>query len=291
MNQYEGCGRLKRFIRYLYEYEQGKRLRNVGFIKAEQGMDECVLHIHGKGLGLNGEKVLKLYLFYVDGSECVGIWQGDAQHVNPAINYRMYYTSEDTGGQEIFDRIDGIILETADQRRFAAVWDDTPVNIGNMRIWDPEKEAAAEEETIPEEEDVLKEETAPAEQEPLLEEEKETAAAEEKRQVFFCQKIQRNELAKLPRCEWKLSNNSFLLHGYYNYHHLMLLDDGEWLRLGVPGLFHPKEAKAAQAFGFPEFIRRRDIEVELEDEEQEDEEKFGYWCRCVKRKAAPCSCS
>ncbi|MBM6827773.1 hypothetical protein H6A13_11830, partial [Mordavella massiliensis] len=43
---------MKRFIRYLYEYEQDKRLRNVGFVKAEQGDRECVLHIHGKGLNL-----------------------------------------------------------------------------------------------------------------------------------------------------------------------------------------------------------------------------------------------
>ena len=41
------------------------------------------------------------------------------------------------------------------------------------------------------------------------------------------------------------------------------------------GIFHPKEAEAAEAFGFPEFIRRCDIEVDLSEEEQEPEEKFG----------------
>mgnify|MGYP000222957280 CR=1 FL=1 len=38
------------------------------------------------------------------------------------------------------------------------------------------------------------------------------------------------------------------------------------------GSLHPKEAKAAEAFGFPEFIRRCDIEVDLSEEEQEPEE-------------------
>ena len=33
-------------------------------------------------------------------------------------------------------------------------------------------------------------------------------------------KITRQEIAGLPRKEWKLANNHFLLHGYYNYHHL-----------------------------------------------------------------------
>ena len=57
---------MKQFIRYLYEYEQGKKLRNVGFVKAEQGVEDCVLHIHGKGLNLGEAKVLKLYLFFVE---------------------------------------------------------------------------------------------------------------------------------------------------------------------------------------------------------------------------------
>ncbi|MFR5585001.1 MAG: DUF6128 domain-containing protein [[Clostridium] scindens] len=104
---------------------------------------------------------------------------------------------------------------------------------------------------------------------------------------FQCKKIQRNELAGLPRCEWRLSNNNFLLHGYYNYHHLAMIDDGERLRLGVPGIYHPQEAKAAAAFGFPEFIRRDDLDIELAEDEDNGQEQFGYWCRYVKRPATP----
>lgn len=37
---------------------------------------------------------------------------------------------------------------------------------------------------------------------------------------FRCTKIQRQDLSRLIRREWQLANNSFLLHGYYNYHHL-----------------------------------------------------------------------
>ena len=67
----------------------------------------------------------------------------------------------------------------------------------------------------------------------------------------------------------------------------MFLDDGEWLRLGVPGIYHVKEAKAAAAFGFPEFIRCRDLEMQSAEEDDTD---FGYWCRCVKRQpgSRPC---
>ena len=100
---------MRRFIRYLYEYEQGRRLRNVGFVKAEQGERECTLHIHGKGLHMKGERKLTVYLFFEEGDECVGIWQGTVDNVNPAINYRLYYTEEDAGGSENFRKINGII--------------------------------------------------------------------------------------------------------------------------------------------------------------------------------------
>ena len=269
---------MKRFIRYLYEYEQDKRLRNVGFVKAEQDDRECVLHIHGKGLNLQEEKSLRVYLFFTEEGACFGIWQGDAQNVNPAINYRLYYTDQDVGGKEQFARIGGVILEAAGGRKFAAVWDDEAVNIGGMRVYTEERR----EQEIPAGEEADEQEI-PAGEEADAQEQDMEAADQDRPGGFLCTKIQRKDLARLPRCEWKLSNNSFLLHAYYNYHHLVFLDDGEWLRVGVPGIYHPKEQKAAEAFGFSEFIRRRDIAVELEKEEREEDDGFGYWCRCVRR--------
>ncbi|MFR5585002.1 MAG: hypothetical protein ACLTLQ_15425 [[Clostridium] scindens] len=130
---------MKRFIRYLYEYEQGRRLRNVGFVKVEQGDEDCVIHIHGKGLHMKGEKRLQLYLFYEEGDGCVGIWQGTVDNVNPAINYQLYYTKEDTGVTENFRRINGVILENESGHKYAVVWDDMPVNVNNMKVWSPQE--------------------------------------------------------------------------------------------------------------------------------------------------------
>ena len=36
---------MKQFIRYLYEYEQGKRVRNVGFVRVEQTEEATLVHI------------------------------------------------------------------------------------------------------------------------------------------------------------------------------------------------------------------------------------------------------
>ncbi len=415
---------MKRFIRYLYEYQQGKRLRNVGFVKAEQGEDDCTLHIHGKGLHMKGERQLALYLFYEDNGE------GTVDNVNPAINYRLYYTKEDVIVPEHFRMINGIILESETGRRYAAVWNDSPVDVGHMRVQRPEDvPRTADKNTPPEDmpegitsegitsgrrmtepsegmmpeeailgagmskppEEIMSEGTVsggrmteppegitsegitsgrrmtgppegitsgrrmtePSEgmmpeglgssermTEPLAEAMPEEIVPEEEyfpeedglaeepyigeteqtdtvqrmdtlqgvnavrgenplplenpsqddcgeqtsaKGRFQCTKIQRNDLARLPRCEWKWANNSFLLHGYYNYHHLALINDGEKFRLGVPGIYHPQEAKAASTFGFMEFIPYEDMNMDLTDDEKSSQEQFGYWCRPVKR--------
>ena len=103
----------------------------------EQGDDDCTLHIHGKGLHMKGERKLELYLFY-GGDECVGIWQGIVDNVNPAVNYRLYFTREDVIVPENFDKINGIILESELGHKYAAVWNEGAVNVGRMRVLPPE---------------------------------------------------------------------------------------------------------------------------------------------------------
>lgn len=97
------------------------------------------------------------------------------------------------------------------------------------------------------------------------------------------EKIQRQDLARLSKKEWKIANNSFLLHGFYNYHHLVYIEDGDTVWIGVPGIYHEKEQSAASAFGFSEFMRLTDFEKELSEEEKSTTEDFGYWCRQVQR--------
>lgn len=61
----------------------------------------------------------------------------------------------------------------------------------------------------------------------------------------------------LPQKYYRLINNSFLLHGFYNYGHLILakaMKRGEEVfYLGVPGNFYEKERQAAIMFGFESF--------------------------------------
>lgn len=65
------------------------------------------------------------------------------------------------------------------------------------------------------------------------------------------------DFVMLPGRYYKLVNNSFLLHGYYNYHHLILTRvrhrDNTRYYIGVPGNLYQKEKKIAIMFGFESF--------------------------------------
>lgn len=49
-----------------------------------------------------------------------------------------------------------------------------------------------------------------------------------------------------------LVNNSFLLHGFYNYRYIILGKEQDYY-LGVPGVFYEREKMVAQMFGFEAF--------------------------------------
>lgn len=288
MNQ-NGSVVLKRFIRYLYEYEQEKRMRNVGFVKVEQDEEQCTVHIHGKGMLDGNEKELTLYSFYIQDGQCIGIQLGTIVCSGPALNESWKYTKNDENFTKNFSRINGVILENEQGRRYASVWDDTPADISRMKIFEGDTERGPRrempEEIFEERNDSLerREETG---EDPFIVQSEQfpgmSISIPYKKMEFRIRKIQRMEISKLARCEWKLANNNFLMHGYYNYHHLVLLENNSQFMLGVPGIYHEKEKRAAEIFGFPKFIALDELDIILDPEERNEEEVFGYWCRPVK---------
>lgn len=90
-----------------------------------------------------------------------------------------------------------------------------------------------------------------------------------------CCRMELEDLERFPK-KWRgLEKNHFLLHGYYQYHHLLLAQLGAGERgraqyvLGVPGEFYYRDQYMAETFGFSVFYplkkgnRRRG--------------EFGYW--------------
>ena len=188
---------------YLYEYQNGKRVRNLGYITIEKQMDRSVLHLYGKDL----------------------------------------------------DKIQGLLFQREDGTTYWAGW---------------EPEQLPQEEESPEE--------------PLLQMESEEEITADDyilpSNVIY-EKISRQDLSRLPRKEWRIANNSFLLHGFYNYHHLLYIEEDGKIWVGVPGIYHEKEEVAAKNFGFPEFRRVTETNLELQEDERNPYEDFGYWCRLI----------
>lgn len=98
-------------------------------------------------------------------------------------------------------------------------------------------------------------------------------------EISSCIRIIPGDVVRLQNAHWRTGRNSFLLHGYYNYRHLMIgrTADGDYV-LGVPGIMNPQERYMASMFGFPDFKY---------SDEQDRNQNFGYWYRVLRRAADP----
>ena len=91
--------------------------------------------------------------------------------------------------------------------------------------------------------------------------------------------IKPQDIGLLPREIWVYGNNSFLLHGYYNYRYLILAklfnpEGTPRYMLGVPGHYYSNERYMASMFGFPNFVLSKNQPIE--------DGRFGYWYTDVK---------
>lgn len=199
---------MQEMTQYLYEFQNGERVRNIGFIKLDNQMDRSGIRIYAKDM----------------------------------------------------DDIKGIIFQRPNGEIYMGTWEEGGIALP----------------TTPQPRETLEREGMVMEQE--METDEDTYVLPN--DVRY-EKIQRQDLSRLPRKEWRLANNSFLLHGYYNYHHLLYIEEGGQIWIGVPGIFHEKEQLAANNFGFSRFLRLTDADIELHDNETNTYEDFGYWCRQI----------
>ncbi len=301
-------------IFYLYEYENNKRKRNVGFIKIARRYQTCILQIHIRGISTGNGASLELYAFYRDGNAMTGTQIATLTCFGKTVSERLPVSERSFPEGRPLSEMDGFLIKLPGDKP-AVFWMASafffPVDISQLR---PPAAPEEESETIPapapEEEPETVSAPAPDNVEaedpgnteaPVPEsnressespsvfsdgisgQERESAAEdrEYRKEKKKARKIQRSDISVLPRRFWFLANNSFLLHGYHNYNHLLLAEEDGRLWLGVPGIYDPREAKVADLFGFPQFTREYADRLELEPEECSDNADFGYWCRCV----------
>ena len=95
---------------------------------------------------------------------------------------------------------------------------------------------------------------------------------------ILCIRMELKDLRLLPKRYWYLGNNSFLLHGFFNYRYIILgamkqKKQKRWF-LGVPGVFQSQEKVMAAIFGFPEY--------KSEKISEQNTGQFGYWYRFLE---------
>lgn len=238
---------MRRFTQYLYEYRQSEKVKNIGFVKVEQGIEEERIQIQTRGIFFSSIEKLKVYLICKKDDTYEGVFQGEIEKKRPLIQYILTFSNK-----EIENEVCGIILEDEKHKKYMATWNGEVINV-DMISTESLKEMEIQEEI----------------------------EIEHKKNVY--EKIQRRDLARLPRREWKLANNNFLLHGFYNYHHLLWIEEDGDLYIGVPGVNHAREVQAANAFGFTEFRTMENKGIELTEDEKNPREDFGYFCRRIER--------
>ena len=298
-------------IIYLDYMERDNKIKNGGFIKWEARGRESRIQIHIRGLyptdSLDGELQLlswgvpytadRIRLSYGTG-EYAGIWHND-----------------DLAGTGIsYEDCDGIVIKLSHTRLLKGIWRNRKAK---REIEEPveatKPEEPAEAMEIAEIPDTTKPEE-PAEAMEAIEipeatkpeelaETMGTAAATETAKPKQMQilpnkweqlnriypKIQPfgdvREYLSIAPCDFiilsehyqELVQNSFLLHGYYNYGHLILTKIREGLEenyyLGVPGVYFEREKQAALLFGFEGFEG---------DGEAVTDGSFGYYMKHVE---------
>ena len=287
---------------YLYEYENSKRTRNVGFIKTSRHYRSCILQIHARGIPVGNGASMELRAFFrgeddVLLSEQIAVLNCFGHNISTRLSVSESRFPE---GRPLA-QIDGFLIKLpgnapslfwmasdlffdADIRKLktistmqnekpadsSAVQNEKPVDSSAVQNEKPADSSAVQNEKPADSSDMQNSHPA------------ETAAAETDISASTnARKIRRSEMSQLPRKFWPLANNSFLLHGYHNYGHLLLIEEDSRLWLGVPGTYAPQEARAADLFGFPRFTRSYAGLPELTAEERADDEDCGHWCRCV----------
>ena len=305
---------MKRFITYIYAYENTKKAGNTGFARIELRGEECRLEIHLRGV-YAAQTHCKIYLFRKQGSGIEGSLIGEMDVRNGAGDFSVIMkTAHISTSLLSFFEMEGIFLCSEDGRIFMSRWTEgepLTVDMEHFIEWKAEQteENIYAEESLHVEENMHVKENMHAEkkqQENKIqtvqfdrESDNELRATELPARNFFpqyqwkdiweqflkshpasmpfseknitCIKIELKDIRELPRKYWYLGNNSFLLHGFFNYRYLVLgkiEEDNEdkWF-LGVPGIYQNQERVMAIIFGFPEFMP------------EQVENRFGCWYR------------
>lgn len=293
---------MKRFVTYIYSYEDNRKGNNVGFAKMELRGDVFHLEIHLRGLLLS-RSLCRIYLIRVENSTMIGFPVGKMELANGTGDCSLGMSALKIAGSDYSIRdMDGLMLSDEENRFFVSRWKEGEaliVNFSHFKEWSisdvqdapaPTPASGASAADTPAAQDSAPD-TLSATELPMrnffpryrLTDVWETLSSAQTVSTPFpekgieCLKIELKDLRELPRRFWYLGNNSFLLHGFFNYRYLVLAKcPNERYFLGIPGIYQNQERVMATIFGFPEFVPEW---IPDAPETAEPINRFGCWYR------------
>lgn len=272
---------MKRFVTYLYEYERTIRGRNVGFIRNDIRNDCCRMEIHIRGLERIKEKA-PIFIIVRD-SECIGIPAGEVVISQGVGNACLELRGNRIGKTDYsVNNIQAVIVRYNGGKMLMGCYVQHPAGdllSGTFTKWEAQATPAS---PTPDPDaargvDINSSDLYPNSQNDLGMEsnsgdlcphdnnlqgteakaEEICPTSKEAAQSPIYKRIAITDIRSLPSRDWHLCNNSFLVHGFFCYHYLILktinAPDGAKMYLGVPGIYASQERMMALLFGFNDF--------------------------------------
>ena len=254
---------------------------NTGFAKVENRNGQCRIDVSLRNVCAADQDVHRVYMFVREQESLLGIPLGEIQCKN-GVGMFSCVTNEDDIEDSGYglEQISGMIVKSNGGKIYGTGWDDRAIGVEYFRELGknpqvPETEHVSEEKERMELNYSEESDDAPLHGlEKLLEEGLRMYPFEDD-QVSACVRMEPEELGQLPMQYWYIMNNSFLLHGYYSYRHLIFarMSDGQFV-LGVPGVNYEREKMMAERFGFEHFksVQKKENKGVV----------FGYWYMPLK---------
>lgn len=271
-------------ISYLELRENEQRVKNVGYAKLESLDKKYILTIQINGLQDWEDRKLPLYLRKEAGEDL--LCELVVNNGKIVCEREIDKTRNEGQLQEIRILIDGnveIIGRFAKQNAKSMSLKPVAERPEEMQEKTSEKEVIAEDK-VKIQEQIVSESTIA--EEGTIKKEKKISAERKKENVLQMKDTKWEQLNSLyphihpfrdtreflsvgpedfvilrERC-YQMTHNSFLLHGYYNYRHLLLMrqEKKDQIRyyIGVPGNFYEREKQVARMFGFESFEGMRE---------------------------------
>lgn len=259
-------------ISYLDYCENGERICGVGFVKTELRNDELTIYVNVRGLRHPEPSSPKVVLYCSSGEKLLG--QIQLENGQGEIRHTCHLL-KDAKEENVNVRLLSLRIVLGEGREIRCIWEKDTEKALKVQEYEGITERIEDEGTteriVDENSDEIKECECSTEvkenEEPqtvvrLLEDKwRQISAIYPHVQPFQDDRdflsITPADFVMLTADSYRGANNSFLLHGFYNYRHLILTrleQRGEILYyLGVPGNYYDREKQVAILFGFESF--------------------------------------